>query len=437
MRWIYRKVKLTAKVEREKIFMGTEDFILLPNENIKGQEIKSLLKDNQYKGKNVTRKLIEYFHAPVDCHVENMANGELYKELIKIVYPMLIISKEQTDNLLNDIFKRRGYLFFNNEKSGLAIIRDEIIPIVVEFFHIHIFGKPSTKEALDLLTTNVILFKESISFISFPDMKIRQAVLDYILSQCSSELLSDLRSKVSIEISDEKIAKLIMGVFFHTGVIQISEFVAHTIVALSQNVEIQARLKNNLTDNQFLQRILDETLRIYPLFGITNRIAEQDYHMRNGQMIPEGMNIIFDFIACHAEGVVNPKVFNPDRWIEPNQSDNCYMPFGAGPRMCPAKRFAYNITASLVIDMIKNYSFVSSIEHDRPLTGGGLVYFFSDNQDIKQRIKRRLMLPVISFKEALVQRRYCREVIKNCEIVNKTDFLAKLVKTDAQDMHTL
>ncbi|QBH96354.1 hypothetical protein EKN56_08050 [Limnobaculum zhutongyuii] len=214
MRWIYKKVKLAAKVEREKIFMGAEDFILLPNENIKGQDVKSLLKDNQYKGKNVTRKLIEYFHAPVDCHIENMANGELYKELIKIVYPMLIITKEETDSLLNDIFNKRGYTFFNNEKSGLAIIRNEIIPIVVEFFHIRIFGKPCTKNALDLLSNNVILFKESISFISFPDMKIRQAVLDYILSQCSSEILAELRSKVSIEISDETIAKLIMGVFF-------------------------------------------------------------------------------------------------------------------------------------------------------------------------------------------------------------------------------
>lgn len=417
--------------------MGHEDFIHLPNENIKGQEIKSLLKDNQYKGKNITRKLIEYFHTPVDCHVENMANNELYKELVQIVYPMLMVNKEEMDNILNEIFNRRGYLFFNNKTSGLAIIRNEIIPIMVEFFHIKIFGKPCTKDRLALLSKNVILFKEGISFISFPDIKLRQEVLAYILSQCSLESLSELKSKALIEISDEQIAKLIMGVFFHTGVIQVSEFVAHTIVALSQNANIQEKLKNNLTDDELMQRVLNETLRLYPLFGITNRITEHDYHMSNGQVIPEGMNIIFDFLACHAEGFVNPEIFDPDRWLKHKHPDTCYMPFGVGPRMCPAKKFASDITAILVKRMLKHYSFISSIEHDRPLTGGGLVYFYRDNTSVKEKIKCNFVLPIISFKEALVQRRHSKMVIKNCELINKTDFLTKLKNTEEKDMQTL
>lgn len=437
MRWLYKTVKLTAKEEREKIFMGNDAFILLPHKHIQGHDIKFLLKDNQYKGKNVTRKLIEYFHAPVDCHVENMDNGELYKELLKIVYPILAIAKEETDNILESIFKDRGYLFFHNKASGLAIIRNEIIPVMVAFFHIRIFGKPCPQDIQRLLSKNVIRFKESISLISLPDMRLRQQVLDYILSRCGEDFISELKSKLSMEVSNEQVAKLIMGVFFHTGVIQVSEFVAHTIVALSQHITIQARLKANLTDSDLLQNVLDETLRLYPLFGITNRIAGKDYHMDNEQFIPEGMNIIFDFVACHAEGFVNPTVFDPDRWKEHNAADNCYMPFGAGPRMCPAKRFANTITTTLVLRLLKSYSFVSSIEHDRPLTGGGLVYFFSDEKRAGQRMKCRFMLPVISFKEALVQRRYSRQVIKNCDMMNRTDFLTKLVNTSAQDMHTL
>lgn len=417
--------------------MGSDAFIHLPNKNVKGHEVKSLLKDNQYKGKNITRKLIEYFHAPVDCHVENMENNELYRELVKIVYPILNVSNEEIDKILDDVFAQRGYLFFNEKSSGISIVRNEIIPVVVDFFHIRIFGKPCPKDELSLLSENVILFKESISFISFPNMKLRQQVLDYILFQCSSDVLVELRAKVSKSISNEQIAKLIMGVFFHTGVIQISEFVAHAVVALSQHEKIQEELKNNLIDNELMLRIQNETLRLYPLFGITNRIAEQDYHTSNGHIIPEGMNMIFDFVACHAEGVANPKVFDPNRWLEHNQLSSCYMPFGAGPRMCPAKKFAYNITALLVRALLKNYWFVSSIEHDRALTGGGLVYFYSDGRGRWQKATRKIVLSVISLKEALVQRRYARKVIENCTIINKTKFLAKLIKTDEHDMHTL
>lgn len=431
MKWLYKKLKSTALAERERIFMGSDDFIYLPNENVSGDEIKSLLKNNHYKGKNVTRKLIEHFHAPVDCHVENMEDNELYRELVKIIYPVLNVNSEGVDNILEEVFAQRGYLFFNDKSSGLSIVRNEIIPVVVDFYHIMIFGKPCPKDELKLLSDNLILFKESISFISFPDMKIRQQVLDYILSQGSSDALVELRSKIPMHISNEQIAKLIMGVFFHTGVIQISEFVAHIVVALSQHEKIQAELKNNLMDNEMMQRIQNETLRLYPLFGITNRIAEQDYHMSNGYIIPQGMNIIFDFVACHAEGIANPKVFDPNRWLEHNQPNSCYMPFGAGPRMCPAKRFACNITAALVRMLLKKYWFTSSIEHDRALTGGGLVYFFSDSQGRWQKVKRNIVLPVISFREALVQRRYAKKVIENCIIINKTDFLIRLFKTDA------
>ncbi|MCB5306968.1 cytochrome P450 [Yersinia massiliensis] len=437
MRWIYRKLKSEAKIRRDEIFRGGEDFILLPYENVTGHEIKSLLRDNQYKGKDVTRKLIEYFHSPVDCHVENMEVGELYKELKKIIQPMLVVSQDEMDSILYDIFKRRGFQFFNDKESGVSIVRNEIITIMVEFFHIKIFGRPCSNEILELLSKNVISFKETISFISFPDVEVRKTVLRYIRSQCDLDVIYDLKSKKSIGVNQEIVAKLIMGVFFHTGVIQISEFVAHTIVALSQNVNFQVRLKENMNDNDLIKRILDETLRLYPLFGITNRIAEHEYHTSHGVIIPEGINMIFDFLACHEKGFEHPDLYDPDRWLERDQLDDCYMPFGAGSRMCPAKKFSHNIAATLVRLMLKKYSFISSIEHDRALTGGGLVYFFSDKISTKLGLKHALILKFISFKEAMVQLRYSRKVIKNCKLMDKTDFINKLINTDAQDMHYL
>lgn len=142
MKWLYKKLKTTALAERERVFMGSDGFIYFPNENVSGDEIKSLLKNNHYKGKNVTRKFIEHFHAPVDCHVENMEDNELYRELVKIIYPVLNVNNEGIDNILEEVFAQRGYLFFNDKSSGLSIVRNEIIPVVVDFYHTMIFGKP-------------------------------------------------------------------------------------------------------------------------------------------------------------------------------------------------------------------------------------------------------------------------------------------------------
>lgn len=435
MRWIYRKVKSVALTKREAIFAGNEDAIILPDNLLTPQEIKSLLQANQYKGKNITRRLIEYFHSPIDCHPENMVTDQTYAELMKVVYPILSINKAESDKILSDIYERRERTCFSEKNSGFAIVRNEIIPLMVQFFHIRVFNKPCTKEILNLLSNNVLSFKETISFISLPDIKVRQQVLSYIRSQCDDVTISRFNVEKEAKISHEQISKLIMGVFFHTGVIQISEFVAHTIIALAQNEKVQNRLRNNLSDDGYLRRVLEESLRLYPLFGITNRIAEKDFELKNRQIIPKGMNILFNFVKCHALGFKNPTEFDPDRWLEHSPTESCYMPFGAGPRMCPAKNVAYNITTTLVKNLIKKRYFYSSIEHDRPLTGGGLVYFSTKNKDSLTPLTLKAILSFISIKEALCQLRYAIRVINNCNLMTKGDFLRKLLNNESNYKH--
>lgn len=423
MKWIYKKVKEIAIARRECIFTGDENVLFLPDKDITGSEIKMLLKTHQYKGKNITRKLIEFFHSPVDCHPENMASDNEYADLMKIIYPLLAIKKTDSEKIIHAVLGDTPSTVYHDKKSGYTIIRNETIPVLVQFFHIRVFGRCCDKKHLKLLSKNVILFKKTISFIEFPNSRFRSRVLNYLRSQCDDETMFRLTGKRTNVSDKDKVSKVIMGVFFHTGVIQISEFVAHTIIALSQNQAIQTELKNRLADDIYLNCVLKESLRLYPMFGITNRITEETYTLNNGKTIAKGTNIVFSFVKCHALGFIKPENFDPERWFAEETEDTCYMPFGVGPRMCPAQRMAINITGTLIRNLLNKHRFYSSIEHDRPLTGGGLVYYTND-------IKLSDLNPAlvyISIREAVIQLYYNVRVILNCFRIEHGNYLTTII----------
>ncbi|EOZ9299993.1 cytochrome P450 [Klebsiella quasipneumoniae] len=422
MKWIYKKVKEIAIARRECIFTGDENVLFLPDKDITCSEIKMLLKTHQYKGKNVTRKLIEFFHSPVDCHPENMASDNEYADLMKIIYPLLAIKKTDSEKIIHTVLGDTPSTVYHDKKSGYTIIRNETIPVLVQFFHLRLFGRYCDNKHLKLLSKNVILFKRTISFIDLPNSRLRARVLNYLRSQCDDETMFRLTGKRSSTSDKEKISKVVMGVFFHTGVIQISEFVAHTIIALSQNQAIQTELKNRLDDDVYLDCILKESLRLYPMFGITNRITEEIHTLNNGKTIAKGTNIIFSFVKCHELGFLKPEGFKPERWLSGDAEDTCYMPFGVGPRMCPAQRMAINITGTLIRILLEKHRFYSSIEHDRPLTGGGLVYY---TDDIKLSDFNPALI-YISFREAIIQLYYNVRVILNCFRIKHGNYLTMM-----------
>ncbi|HDT4624432.1 TPA: cytochrome P450 [Klebsiella oxytoca] len=415
MQWLYKGVKDKAIREREKVFVDSSKCIRMPCSYISNDEVKSLLKNNSNKGRSITRKLIEYFHTPIDCHVENINESPLYTELLKIIYPNLMITRIDTEECINNIITLRGSGLLSDRSSGFAVIRDEIIVMMVDFFHLKLFGKLPSLEERDFLSQNVVSFKESISFIKIPDEKLRAKVLKHITTQFSPDVITTLRGKVSVDITNEQIAKIMMGVFFHTGVLQIAEFVAHTIVGLAQNPVEQQKMRLRNFDKTSMQNLLNESLRLYPLFGVTNRVTEEKQTMASGAVIDEGANLIFDFVKLHQVGFTDPERFDPDRWNNLSTSENCYIPFGVGKRMCPAKTFALNVTTVLTERLLRQYSFVSSIHHDRPMTGGGRVYFSRLSPEAKPKSKMTLALALIyiDLTESWFQRRAALSVIIN------------------------
>jgi cytochrome P450 len=95
---------------------------------------------------------------------------------------------------------------------------------------------------------------------------------------------------------------------------------------------------------EFLDRVISETLRLYPPIHIGNRLAACDLEFQ-GYRIPAGTRTVYSIYLTHRmpEYWPDPHRFDPERFM-PEQVKSrppyTYMPFGGGARNCIGMAFA-------------------------------------------------------------------------------------------------
>lgn len=111
----------------------------------------------------------------------------------------------------------------------------------------------------------------------------------------------------------------------------------------------------DLDDLTVTERVIRETLRLYPPVYILPRMSSTDLEM-GGYYIPEGerVNTALWKIQRDKRFFENPHEFDPDRWDGDLQSelpDFAYAPFGGGPRICLGREYAL-VEATLALAII-------------------------------------------------------------------------------------
>jgi cytochrome P450 len=109
----------------------------------------------------------------------------------------------------------------------------------------------------------------------------------------------------------------------------------------------------------FANRVIRETLRLYPPAWVLSRRAAEDVEI-GGYIVPAGSNVIVSPWVTHRDDrfFPNPLAFEPDRWspqFEQALTRFAYFPFGGGPRICIGSNFALMEATILLAAVAQRY----------------------------------------------------------------------------------
>jgi hypothetical protein len=213
----------------------------------------------------------------------------------------------------------------------LVRLRDLMMPVWAEFFYGLVFREPCPPAARRLIVANAEDVINSLKNTRLRHMGRRDRLTRYLLRRLAA---GEVPHALPAELATPRDrAHYLQGTFFNTAVVQMSEAMAHLLLVLAQHPDVQRRLAEHPADDHDLGNVMNETLRMYPLFGIAHRITGADIDLGGGASYPAGTVLCFDYPAYHATGHTDPEVFDPGRWDRLSVKDAHHIPFGiAGNR---------------------------------------------------------------------------------------------------------
>ena len=117
----------------------------------------------------------------------------------------------------------------------------------------------------------------------------------------------------------------------------------------------------DLSDLKQTRDVFRETLRLYPSVPMMVREATRHDNFRN-RTVTAGAQIVVSpwHLHRHERFWDNPDGFDPDRWDTENGkrcARDAYLPFSAGPRICPGAGFALIEGTVLLANLLRAYRF--------------------------------------------------------------------------------
>ena len=177
---------------------------------------------------------------------------------------------------------------------------------------------------------------------------------------------------------DEIVANVVD--LFLAGLETVSLLLAAVTFLLAQHPQVQQRLYeevvsvtagdpkrvgiDSVNDMKFMDAVLNETLRLYSPSTYTERKVSKAYDM-NGITLPVGLDILILTYLLHHDEKYHPaaETFDPDRFMPDRISQMdpfTFIPFGQGPRNCPAGRMALVLDKIALSRLLMRFEFVKS-----------------------------------------------------------------------------
>ncbi|XP_029660937.1 cytochrome P450 4C1-like [Formica exsecta] len=133
-----------------------------------------------------------------------------------------------------------------------------------------------------------------------------------------------------------------------------------------------------LSQLKYLERIIKETLRIFPSVPIITRKLVEDVKIGD-YTLPKDATVMLEIALTHLNPEVwsDPNKFDPDRFLPDNSKHRnpyAYIPFSAGPRNCIGQRFALLEEKAILTAILRKWKVKSVKTTDTVQYGLTLIY---------------------------------------------------------------
>ncbi|MGH2847512.1 MAG: cytochrome P450 [Thermoleophilaceae bacterium] len=110
---------------------------------------------------------------------------------------------------------------------------------------------------------------------------------------------------------------------------------------LLRNPHVLARLVEALDDDEYVDAVVKETLRVRPVVTDVARMLKRDIEL-GGWRLPAGTLVLPAIAAVHMRPDLYPEPdrFRPERWLDGAPESYAWIPFGGGVRRCIGASFA-------------------------------------------------------------------------------------------------
>jgi cytochrome P450 len=321
--------------------------------------------------------LFWYWLSPgAELHQEHLEPGPRYDEVTRTTRRILGMPRREAEELATACTARvLGELTGgttgkdSGARARLVRLRDAMMPVWAEFYHELVFGERCPRHVRDLIVANADDVVTALKCCGLRHMDRRDRLTAHLLARVEA---GEVPHELPAGLTPRQQALYLQGTFFNTAVVQSSEAMAHLFMVLAHHRDVQAEAA---AGGRLLDHVMDETFRLYPLFGVAHRITSADIPVDGPDgttVLPAGSVLLFDYAAYHRTGFTDPDAFRPARWEELAARDAHHIPFGiAANRPCPAWRLAPLTMRAAALEVLRRHELRTSAAHTRSLPNRG------------------------------------------------------------------